>query len=173
VDTRVRGGGILETISEELRRELEIESDHYWDIGYWDGEPYPENGVIVIRLDRKLLKQYGGIFTEDEIELKCYKHVAHGVYLLIEYVDTTHDFAIQNLEVSVGESGKIKDYTPYIWTKTDLNYQPEIFLVIRDMEVFTPEIICVHTVNLADTPEIMVINENIPEPAIDVTKLYA
>lgn len=88
IDSRVRGGGILESISESLRHELEPESDYYFDIGYWDGEPYSENAVIIIKLDKRLLSSNGGRFSEQEIQNAINKWIAAGTLPIIEYVDT-------------------------------------------------------------------------------------
>ena len=88
VDSRTRGGGIIESMKDSIRKQLEPESDYYLDIGYYDGEPYQENGVIVIRLDNNLLKEFGGKFTQDDIEAKIKRWLGFGVYPIIEYVDT-------------------------------------------------------------------------------------
>lgn len=88
IDSRTRGGGVLTSISDSLRHELEPESDFYLDIGYYDGEPYQENGVIIIRLDNSLLKEFGGRFTTGEIEQKVKRWLGFGVYPIIEYVDS-------------------------------------------------------------------------------------
>lgn len=101
-DARTRGGGVIEEINDNLRRKFEPESDFYWDIGYWDGEPYNENSVIIIRLDKRLLVQFGGRFTEDEISIAVNKHIAIGTYPIIEYVTNYSDdsLKIKNLEIS-------------------------------------------------------------------------
>lgn len=88
VDSRTRGGGVIESMKDSLRRELEPESDYYLDIGYYDGEPYQENGVIIIRLDNSLLKEFGGRFTPGDIETKIKRWLGFGVYPIIEYVDS-------------------------------------------------------------------------------------
>lgn len=88
VDSRTRGGGVIESMKDSLRRELEPESDYYLDIGYYDGEPYQENGVIIIRLDNSLLKEFGGRFTQSDIEIKVKRWLGFGVYPIIEYVDS-------------------------------------------------------------------------------------
>jgi len=87
-DTRSRGGGVRRKIPDSLRKALEPESEYYWDIGYWDGEPYSENGVTVVRLDRKILKDFGGRFDPKEVEVIVKRHLAYGVLPLIEYVGT-------------------------------------------------------------------------------------
>ena len=81
-DTRTLGGGLTEEISEKLRKELEPESDYYWNIGHWDGEPFSINAVILIRLDSRLLEK----FTKEEIEEKVNKHLSFGTLPVIEYI---------------------------------------------------------------------------------------
>ncbi len=88
VDSRTRGGGVIESMKDSLRKQLEPESDYYLDIGYYDGEPYQENGVIIIRLDNSLLKEFGGRFTQGDIEAKVKRWLGFGVYPIIEYVDS-------------------------------------------------------------------------------------
>ena len=88
VDSRTRGGGIIESMKDSIRKQLEPESDYYLDIGYYDGEPYQENGVVIIRLDNNLLKEFGGKFTQDDIEAKIKRWLGFGIYPIIEYVDT-------------------------------------------------------------------------------------
>lgn len=105
IDTRTRGGGLIEEIDEAIRRDLEPESDFYWDIGYWDGEPYSENSVIIVKLDKKLLVQYGGRFTESEITIAVNKHMAAGTFAIIEYVTSYEDdtMKIRNLQITKNE----------------------------------------------------------------------
>lgn len=88
VDSRTRGGGVLESMKDSLRKELEPESDFYLDIGYYDGEPYQENGVIIVRLDNSILQEYGGRFTQGDVETKVQRWIGLGVYPIIEYVDS-------------------------------------------------------------------------------------
>lgn len=143
IDTRTRGGGISDTLSDDLRKELEPDSNYYWDIGYWDGEAYPENSVIVIRIDRRLLKQFGGTFTEQEVEQKIYKHVAAGTYCLIEYVIPQSQLTINNLDINIEQLNKL-DFTPIIWTKTKSDYTPSIISLEKNIyEVETPHLISI------------------------------
>lgn len=101
-DARTRGGGVLAEINDSIRTTLEPESDYYWDIGYWDGQPYNENSVIIVRLDKRLLVEHGGRFTDDEINIAVNKHCAVGTYAMVEYVDTYDDdsLKIKNLEIT-------------------------------------------------------------------------
>ena len=114
-DSRTRGGGVLESMKDSLRKELEPESDYYLDIGYYDGEPYQENGVIIVRLDNSLLKEFGGRFTQGDIENKVKRWLGFGVYPIIEYVDSysKRDMPQYNLEVE-DSYVNVTDETPEI-----------------------------------------------------------
>lgn len=87
VDIRKRGGGLKETVSKERFLKEEPGARHYWDIANWDGEPYPENGVVVVRLPSYILEDKGGRFTKAEVEAAVQKHIAFGVLPVIEYVE--------------------------------------------------------------------------------------
>ena len=116
-DSRTRGGGILEGISDSLRKELEPESDFYLDIGYYDGEPYQENGVIIVRLDNRLLKEYGGRFTVSDVEQKVKRWLGAGIYPIVEFVDSYKKEDLPQYNLKVEDS-----YTNVI------DIIPEIFL---------------------------------------------
>lgn len=88
IDGRTRGGGVLTSIPDGLRHDLEADSDYYLDIGYYDGEPYQENGVIIVRLDRRILKDFGGRFTPSDVEQRVTRWLGFGVFPIIEYVDS-------------------------------------------------------------------------------------
>lgn len=115
VDSRTRGGGILDSISDSLRKELEPESDFYLDIGYYDGEPYQENGVIIVRLDNSLLKEFGGRFTPAEVEEKVNRWLGFGIYPIIEYVDSYSKKDMPQYNLTVEDSyTNVMDITPEI-----------------------------------------------------------
>lgn len=115
VDSRTRGGGVIESMKDSIRKQLEPESDYYLDIGYYDGEPYQENGVIIVRLDNRLLKEFGGRFTQSDIEIKVKRWLGLGVYPIIEYVDTysKKDMPQYNLIIENSYTN-ITDETPEI-----------------------------------------------------------
>ena len=116
VDARVRGGGVIKEMSDTLRRELEPESDFYLDIGYYDGEPYQENGVIIVRLDNSLLKEFGGRFTHDDIEAKVKRWLGFGIYPIIEYVDSYSKKDMPQYNLTVEDSYiNVIDETPQIY----------------------------------------------------------
>lgn len=124
-DTRTRGGGLIDKVSEEIRREIEPDSDFYWDIGYWDGEAYPENAVILLRLDRRILTDYGGRFTDDEVQNAVNKHVAFGTLIITEYVETISEFNLQNLNIDISPINRM-DYKPYVFIDTEMDIKPDI-----------------------------------------------
>jgi hypothetical protein len=89
LDTRTRGGGLDEQLSREVIAQVNKESLHHWDIGFFDGEAYQENGVMIIRLPRSILKtqKNPGGFHESEIQDAVAKHKAYGALPIIEYYD--------------------------------------------------------------------------------------
>lgn len=91
LDTRSRGGGLIEAMSDDLRRELEPESDYYMDISTLDGKPFQQNSVIIVRLDKKILYKNGGRFTEEEVKKAVEKWASYGTYPIIEYVSTDYE----------------------------------------------------------------------------------
>ena len=115
IDTRTRGGGILESISDDLRQMLEPESNNYLDIGYLDGEAYNENGVIIVRLDKSILSSNGGRFTKEDVEDRILKWGAYGIVPIIEYIDVIdeEDMPDNTLEVNSNVVNQI-NITPNI-----------------------------------------------------------
>jgi hypothetical protein len=115
IDTRTRGGGITESMKDSLRKELEPESDFYLDIGFYDGKPYQENGVIIVRLDNSILKEFGGKFTQQDIEEKVKKWLGYGIYPIIEYVDSYSKYDMPQYNLIVEDSyTNVIDETPDI-----------------------------------------------------------
>jgi len=85
-DARRRGGGFKDKLSPEAVKAVkDPESSYIWDVGSWDGLPYPSNGVIEITLPQSLLKKHGGKFTEEDILEIINQHVAYGIYVFVQY----------------------------------------------------------------------------------------
>lgn len=89
LDTRTRGGGLDESLSKEIIRQVNQESMYHWDIGYFDGEAYQENGVIVIRVPRHILKSESNPngFHESEVQAAVAQHKGYGLLPIVEYYD--------------------------------------------------------------------------------------
>ena len=120
IDSRVRGGGVLETIKNNIRRELEPESDYYFDIGYNDGKPYNDNNVIVIKLDIRILKEHGGKFSKEDVNTAIHKWIAAGTIPLIEYVYPDNIIYSVNDDIIVEE--EVNNYFDYKPTFTVSSY---------------------------------------------------
>jgi hypothetical protein len=87
-DVRTRGGGLSKIGIQEIEKVklIQPESEFFWDIGYFDGQAVPSNGVLVVRVPKRVLKSNGGSFGEDEVKQKVTKHMALGSFPIIEYV---------------------------------------------------------------------------------------
>jgi hypothetical protein len=81
IDTRKRGGGFRDDLSPSLIKSLSPEAEYVWDIGSYDGHPFPVNGVIVITLPSYIQHQ----FSEEELRSIVEKYAAFGSYAIIKY----------------------------------------------------------------------------------------
>lgn len=86
MDARTRGGGLKESVSDAQIKKVQKESSSYWDMESWDGKAYYKNGVLVVELPKKVLTSNGGQFTEEQVRTIVGKHVAYGVYPIIEFI---------------------------------------------------------------------------------------
>lgn len=113
IDTRKRGGGVLEEIKDNIRRELEPESDFYLDISTIDGEAYQVNSVIIVKVSNKLLKINGGKYVEDDIKRAIDKWCAVGTMPIIEFVNIIdgEEFVNNSIKINKHIDNKV-DYTP-------------------------------------------------------------
>ena len=81
IDTRVRGGGIKEDgwftqrrtldhpsfqSSPTARRQAQIESEYYWDIGHLDGEPYQADGTLIISIPSSVRNDIESRIVDDQ-----------------------------------------------------------------------------------------------------------
>ena len=101
-------------MSEELRKELEPDSDYYLDIGTLDGRPYQENSVLVVRIDNRVLKANGGRFSESEVKAAVDKWSSFGSYNIVEFVDVikSEDMPHNTITVNKEISNKV-DFKPF------------------------------------------------------------
>ncbi len=86
LDTRMRGGGLKETISNTMIKNRDQGATSFWDMGLWDGMAYYSNGVVIIQIPSMVLQSQGGQFSEQDIDRIIKKYIAYGVYYIIEYV---------------------------------------------------------------------------------------
>lgn len=82
IDTRQRGGGVASYVSREILERFGEEATYLWDIGSWDGHPYPSNGVIFVDLPESIRDEFG----EEKVRDLVSKHIAYGVYPIIRYI---------------------------------------------------------------------------------------
>lgn len=98
VDTRSKGGGLIEfdgpkspvhnidSVLDQETNEVPIESvreeaKSFWDIGRWDGQPYPGAAAVLVELPSELRD----VLPEQDIQNKATKFLAAGVYPVIRY----------------------------------------------------------------------------------------
>ena len=85
MDSRKRGGGLQERITEKEISKRVKGRQRYWDIGSWNGKAYYRNGVLVVTIPKEVLLANGGNFTEEQVQAIVNKYIAYGVYTIIEY----------------------------------------------------------------------------------------
>lgn len=86
MDTRVRGGGLKENISDKEIKRRDPISKNYWDMNTWDGKAYYKNGTIIVEVPKRILQSEGGQFTEKRVRDIVRKHIAYGVYFMIDFI---------------------------------------------------------------------------------------
>ena len=84
IDSRRRGGGIIDfEVDEALQDNPEIQ--WHWDIGNWDGIPYPGNASYAVEVPVDILEATpSGIFTQQEVKDIVDRHTAFGVYPVVK-----------------------------------------------------------------------------------------
>jgi len=87
-DVRTRGGGLSKLGISKLEdvKTVQPETEFFWDVGYFDGQAVPANGVLVVKIPKTVLISNGGSFNEDEVKQKVMKHMALGQYPILEFV---------------------------------------------------------------------------------------
>lgn len=79
IDIRQGGGGLAG--DSDLRSNSRAQS--CWDLGYWDGRPYPYAGCYLVEIPVTIMSGAGGDFRSDEIREIVERHTALGIYPLI------------------------------------------------------------------------------------------
>ena len=83
-DTRARGGG-LSPASQGIP-----EAMNFWDLGYWDGKPFPIGGGLVIFLPTSLLQR----FSQEEIRSRIEAIIPMGTLPVIRYYSPTGEESV-------------------------------------------------------------------------------
>ena len=86
MDARRRGGGLKESISKDDIERRGATTDAFWDMGGYDGIAYYEKGVVIIKVPKEVLTVNGGRFSEEEVREKVKRHMAYGIYPIIEFI---------------------------------------------------------------------------------------
>lgn len=96
-DIRVRGGGFLAEQQSEVES-IQPESAWSWDVGMWDGYPYPGAASYFIEIPWYLLEENNGNLNPGMIRNIVQRHTAAGVYPLIhkynDYEPTITDLTV-------------------------------------------------------------------------------
>ncbi len=85
IDTRIRGGGIKEEYDLGLLSGKFPEITWVADFGRWDGKPYPGQGTLLVEIPESLTKAGGGELEDSDIRTVVEKHMAAGIYPIIQY----------------------------------------------------------------------------------------
>jgi len=103
IDSRVRGGGIAESELETAWDE-EPEVAWCWDVGCWDGLPFPGNACYLVEVPLTIMDGAGGIFRSNDIRDIVLRHTAEGVYPVIKSYGVDIDYT----EVMGGQSIRLQ-----------------------------------------------------------------
>lgn len=98
LDTRTRGGGIKANVTRKEIEARDKNSLHNWDIGYFDGQAYQENGVFVVQVEAERFKNMSDeekALEKERIEQAVEKYKAFGVLPFIDYKD--------EVDIKIGE----------------------------------------------------------------------
>jgi hypothetical protein len=76
-DIRVRGGGLSEAYQDIP------EAVNFWDLGYWDGKPYPIGGALMVYLPARILDR----MSKADVEERVKSNIPMGVLPVIFYYD--------------------------------------------------------------------------------------
>ncbi len=83
IDTRTRGGGLIETLVDGLKLK-NPEANWYWDLGSWDGTPYPGNASYLVEIPVEVMEGAGGVLLSNQIKDTVARHTAAGVYPIVK-----------------------------------------------------------------------------------------
>jgi hypothetical protein len=99
IDSRVRGGGIIESRIGEAKG-IQPEVAWYWDIGNWDGIPYPGNASFMVEIPAEILEGAGGTLRTNKVRDIVNRHVAFGVYPVVRAYGV--EIEVTNIQLGTG-----------------------------------------------------------------------
>jgi len=156
LDTRVKGGGLvdqdegLKSVEHNLDNVLDPEAevfDHlediykdsarFWDIGHYDGEPYPGAAAVVIDVPEHIRPT----LPEGDIKDKATKFLAAGVYPVFEYSDRSGLY-MTGFSTAIDNLGNIDfSSTTGYWTKQNQSIPGDTVLATTDWSTFDPNVL--------------------------------
>lgn len=80
-DLRERGGGVADE-----QALLDPLSALVYDISWPDGYPVQAQGVVLVVLPKAIIKDYGGIYTLEEVRAALYEHIPFGTMVIPRFV---------------------------------------------------------------------------------------
>lgn len=81
IDVRRRGGGISVILSDEAALRTYPEASQFWDFGFWDGQPYPSNSILIVTIREEALQNV----SEQELRAFLERIVDLGVYPALRF----------------------------------------------------------------------------------------
>lgn len=81
-DVRVRGGGVQKNKTQNSIS-LNSETEWFWDIGIWDGKPFPGAASVLVDIPIDILSTVAGMLTPVNVTEIVNRHIALGVYPVI------------------------------------------------------------------------------------------
>lgn len=123
IDARRRGGGVKNELLPQAHS-IEIQSRHYFDLGYWEGEPWQSHGSAVVFLPEETREK--GL-SEVEIQEAVDRHKAAGVLPVIRYWDAGEVYPgrIAHLTISLTDEESRGFVPPSHLTASVINEQEE------------------------------------------------
>jgi hypothetical protein len=65
-------------------KEENIEVNWFWDVGFWDGQPYPNTASYLVEVPVEIFSGAGGTLTQKRVKELIDKHTALGVYPIVK-----------------------------------------------------------------------------------------
>jgi hypothetical protein len=83
-DVRTSGGGVKKNRVDTVIEDQNAEVSMYWDVGFWDGMPYPGLSSYLVEVPVDILSGAGGVLSQNQVKDFIDKHTALGVYPIVK-----------------------------------------------------------------------------------------